>query len=61
MVQRVECVNTEKNEHSGSSAAPRAAVVMDNVLPDPDLAAIIESWAELPESVKDAVMEMVRG
>ena len=57
----MECVNTEKNEHSGSSAAPRAAVVMDNVLPDPDLAAIFEAWAELPESVKEAVLEMVRG
>ena len=34
---------------------------MDNVLPDPDLAAIIECWAELPESVKAAVMGMVRG
>jgi len=32
---------------------------MDNVLLDPDLAAIIEAWAELPESVKDAVLEMV--
>ena len=34
---------------------------MDNVLPDPDLAAIIEAWDELPESVKTAVLVMVRG
>ena len=33
----------------------------ENALPDPDLAAIFEAWAELPESVKTAVMEMVRG
>ena len=59
MSQRVECVNTEKNEHSGSSAAPRAAVVMDNVLPDPDLAAIIECWPDLPDTVKDAVRALV--
>ncbi len=61
MSHRVECVNTEENEHSGPSAAPRAAVVMDNVLPDPDLAAIIESWAELPDTVKDGILAMVRG
>ena len=60
MSQRVECVNTEENEHSQPSAAPRAAVVMDNVLLDPDLAAIIEAWPDLPDTVKDAVMEMVR-
>jgi hypothetical protein len=32
---------------------------MENSLPDPDLAAIIESWAELPERVKDAVRALV--
>ena len=33
----------------------------ENVLLDPDLATIIECWAELPESVKTAVMEMMGG
>ena len=28
---------------------------------DLELVAVIQAWAELPESVKDAVMEMVRG
>jgi len=28
---------------------------------DLQLVAVIQAWAELPESVKDAVMEMVRG
>ena len=59
MVQRVKCVNTEENEHYGPSAAPRAAVVMDNVLPDHDLAAIIECWPDLPDTVKDAVRDLV--
>ena len=54
-------VNPDENVNSKQSAAPRAAVVMDNVLLDPDLAAIIEAWADLPESVKMALMEMVRG
>jgi len=61
MSQRVRCINAEENEHSQPSAAPRAAVVPENALLDPDLAAIIECWAELPESVKTAVMEMVEG
>jgi hypothetical protein len=46
---------------SPSGAAGGAAVVRENALLDPDLAAIIECWAELPESVKDAVVEMVGG
>ena len=32
---------------------------MDNVLPDPDLAAIIEAWPDLPDTVKDAVSALV--
>ena len=28
---------------------------------DLQLVAVIQAWAELPESVKDAVMKMVRG
>ena len=28
---------------------------------DLELVAVIQAWAELPESVKEAVMEMVRG
>jgi len=35
--------------------------VPDNALLDPDLAAIFQAWPDLPESVKDAVLEMVRG
>ena len=46
---------------SPSGAAGGAAVVPENALLDPDLAAIIECWTELPESVKRAVMEMVGG
>ena len=61
MSHRVECVNTEENEHSGPSAAPRAAVVMENSLLDPDLAAIIECWPDLPDTVKAGILAMVRG
>ena len=32
---------------------------MEDALIDADLEALIQSWAELPESVKEAVMEMV--
>ena len=53
--------NPGENVISPSGAAGGAAVVRENALLDPDLAAIFEAWAELPESVKDAVLEMVRG
>jgi hypothetical protein len=59
MSQRVRCVNAEENEYSQPSAAPRAAVVTENALLDPDLAAIIEAWPNLPDTVKAAVLEMV--
>jgi hypothetical protein len=32
---------------------------MENSLLDPDLAAIIEAWAELTDTVKDAVSALV--
>ena len=57
MIPRTTPESTGENAISPSGAA----VVRENALLDPDLAAIIECWAELPESVKDAVMEMVRG
>ncbi|MEO2013928.1 MAG: hypothetical protein ABGZ53_06105 [Fuerstiella sp.] len=61
MIPRPTPHNPGENALSPSGAAGGAAVVRDNVLLDPDLAAIIEAWAELPESVKAAVLEMVRG
>ena len=42
-------------------AAPDAAARLEDALIDADLEAVIQAWAELPESVKRAVMEMVRG
>jgi len=53
--------NPGENALSPSGAAGGAAVVPDNALLDPDLAAIFKAWPDLPESVKDAVLEMVRG
>ena len=41
-------------------AAPDAAARLEDALIDADLEAVIQAWAELPESVKRAVMEMVR-
>jgi hypothetical protein len=34
---------------------------LEDALIDADLEAVIQAWAELPESVKTAVMEMVKG
>jgi hypothetical protein len=34
---------------------------LEDALIDADLEAVIQAWAELPKSVKDAVLEMVRG
>ena len=61
MIPRTTPESTGENALSPSGAAGSAAVVRDNVLLDPDLAAIIEAWAGLPESVKTAVLEMVGG
>ena len=61
MIPRTTPYNPGENALSPSGAVGGTAVVPENALLDPDLAAIFEAWAELPESVKDAVMEMVRG
>ena len=61
MIPRTTPHNPGENALSPSGAAGGAAVVRENALLDPDLAAIIECWPDLPESVKTAVMEMVRG
>ena len=61
MIPRTTTESTGENALSPSGAAGGAAALPENALLDPDLAAIFEAWAELPESVKTAVMEMVRG
>jgi len=53
-------VNPEKYEHSENCAAPGAAVVARNDPIDPDLRAIIERWADLPDAVKAGIPAMVR-
>jgi len=50
-----------ENVLSQGRAAPGAAVVPEDTLIDGNLEAVIQAWAELPESVKDAVLEMVGG
>ena len=41
-------------------AAPGAAAGLEDALIDADLEAVIQAWAELPESVKDAVLGLIR-
>ena len=52
--------NTEKNAHSREGAAQGAAVGAANTPNDPDLRAIIERWADLPDAVKAGIVAMVR-
>jgi hypothetical protein len=47
----------QKTPLSGQGNAQYNALFGD----DERLRLLLEAWAELPESVKDAVMEMVRG
>ena len=60
MIQRVSADNPEKNTHSEKRAAAGAAVVFGNASIDADLAAVIEAWAELPGSVKAAIVALVK-
>lgn len=50
----------EENAHSGKRAAAGAAVDSRNAPIDADLQAIIERWAELPDTVKAGILAMVR-
>jgi hypothetical protein len=47
----------QKTPHSGQGNAQSNALSGD----DERLSVLLEAWAELPESVKTAVMGMVRG
>ena len=60
MIPRVTPENTGKNTHSENRAAPGAATDPVNGPIDPDLAAIIERWADLPQAVRAAMIAMVR-
>ena len=58
--QRVAPENTEENAHSRNGAAPGAAVGIENDPIDPDLQAIIERWADLPEAVRTGILAIVK-
>jgi len=57
---RVTPENPEENAHSREGAAQGAAVGAANTPNDPDLRAIIERWADLPDAVKAGIVAMVR-
>ena len=61
MIPRPTPESTGENALSQERAAPGAAARLEDALIDADLEAVIQAWAELPESVKVAVREMVRG
>ena len=61
MIPRPTPHNPGENALSQERAAPGAAARLEDALIDADLEAVIQAWAELPESVKDALMKMVRG
>ena len=52
--------NPEENDISHEGAAQGAAVGAEQAGIDPDLAAVIEAWPELPEAVRRTVVLMVR-
>jgi len=51
------------DDSPGNRPVPKAGGTPCGTVGDVDLelVAVIQAWAELPESVKTAVMEMVRG
>jgi hypothetical protein len=48
-----------ENDPIRSRRATRGAT-RDCVVPDPDLAAVVAAWPELPESIKAAIVAMVK-
>ena len=44
---------------AGCSAAESGAVVADSPTSDPDLARVVEAWADLPESLRAGIVAMV--
>ena len=50
----------KENGTFSNCAAPGAAVELENGPIDPDLRAIIERWADLPDAMKAGIMAMVR-
>ena len=60
MIQRATPENPEENAHSEHCAAAGAAVDSENVQIAPDLQAIVERWADLPDAVKAGIVAMVQ-
>ena len=58
MSPRETPVNLEKDADFRDSAALGAAVGAEKPGFDPDLAAVIETWLELPEAVRNAVVSI---
>jgi hypothetical protein len=61
MIPHTTPERTGENAISPSGAAGGASVGPKDTVIDADQEAVIQAWAELPESVNDAVMGMVRG
>ena len=60
MIQRVTPENPRENGTFSNCAAPGAAGGIENGPIDPDLRAIIERWADLPDAMKAGIMAMVK-
>ena len=52
--------NPEENGRFENRDAAGAAVDSENVQIDPDLQAIVERWADLPDAVKAGIVAMVQ-
>ncbi len=51
---------TGKTANSGQGAAESGAVGARNRTHDPELAAVVAAWADLPEAVRAGIVAMVR-
>ena len=60
MSQSAAPLNAEENGDSQDCAAHGAAVEHDKGPIAPDLAAVIDAWAKLPEAVRAGIVAMVR-
>jgi len=49
------------NEHTPEAVSDEALKQLETLAADAELAAVVDSWGRLPESLRNGILAMVRG